>query len=252
MKIIILSGFLLFLAGCASGMRADRTLTPERIGEAVVANHNRVASLFGTGTISVETPEIAQSVSFELALRKPDSIMVRIEGPFGLGLGLALLTRDEFLFYNSMQNRVLVGPSTPENLSRFFRVRLDFDDLLNMLSGGVFPDEDRGEPDAFDIEANEYVFTYRHTEGTRRYWVEPESFQIVRINHLDSRGTVVLEQTFGRFVRKGEVTLPQLVRVVMRQERRRVSIAYADLSLNPSILRFRFDIPADAKRALVQ
>ncbi|MEP0822428.1 MAG: DUF4292 domain-containing protein [Ignavibacterium sp.] len=252
MRRIIAFSVAFGLAACATGSRTDRTLTAEAVGRAVVANHDRVNSLFGTGILSIETPEIAQSASFEIFLRRPDSILVRIEGPFGIDVGQALVTKNEFYFYNSMQNRLLTGPSNPENLGRFFRIRVAFDDLVNMLTGGVFLGEDRGRPDDFSIEDDEYVFTYRHRDGLRRYWVEPEFFQVVRIHHLDPAGNLLLEQSFGRFVRVGDVTVPQLVRVTMKQERRRVSIAYADLSLNPSSLSFRFDVPADAERARVQ
>lgn len=239
------------LAGCAAGSRADRSLSPEEIERAVVTNHRRVSSLFGTGTLSVETPEIAQTASFELSLRKPDSILVRIEGPFGIDLGIALLTRDEFFFYNSMQNRLVTGPSTPENFGRFLRVGIGFEDLLNMFSGGTFLGGDGERPDDFAIEDDLYVLTYRHSDGVRRYWVDPETFLIVRIQHMDTRGTVAVEQTFSRFEKHGDVTVPRLVRVVMRREHRRLSIAFSDVSLNPTSLTFRFDVPADAERARV-
>lgn len=252
MRQIILLIIVVGLGACATGSRTDRSLTPEAVGKAVVANYDRVNSLFGTGILSVETPEIAQSASFEIFLRKPDSVLVRIEGPFGIDLGQALLTKTEFFFYNSMQNRLLTGPSNPGNLGRFFRIQLAFDDLVSMLTGGVFLAGDRGDPDDFGIEDDEYVFTYRHPDGVRRYWVEPESFQIVRIHHLDPRGNLLVEQTFGKFVHVGEAVLPQVVRVTMRPERRRISIAYADLSLNPSSLSFRFDVPPDAERVRVQ
>lgn len=230
---------------------ADRSLSPEEVERAVVTNHGRVSSLFGTGTLSVETPEIAQSASFELSLRKPDSILVRIEGPFGIDLGVALLTREEFFFYNSLQNRLITGPSTPENFGRFLRVGIGFEDVLNMFAGGTFLGHDGGRPDDFAIEDDQYVLTYRHSDGLRRYWVDPETFLIVRIEHVDARGNIAVEQTFSRFETHGDVTVPRLVRIALRREHRRLSIAFSDLFLNPSSLTFRFDVPADAERARV-
>ena len=56
--------------------------------------------MIGEGKFTIETPEIAQSASFFLNLQKPDSVMLRIEGPFGIEVGAAIVTRDEFLFYN--------------------------------------------------------------------------------------------------------------------------------------------------------
>jgi len=241
---------LFALIGCSAGSGyADRAMTAEFVEDAVVENNRRVNSILGSGTISVETPEIAQSVSFDLTLRKPDSVMVKIEGPFGIDLGLALVTRDEFLFYNSMSNEVLTGPTNAANLGRFLRVGLEFDDLLNFFSGGVFVREDRGRKASFTIEDETYVLQFRNDSGARRYRIEPRTLQIIRIDHLDVRGNVLLEQSFANFVSIEGVTLPQLVRVTARQERRRLSLAYSTLSVNPPSLQFHVDIPPDAERA---
>jgi len=253
MKVIFVSLAIIIAAGCsAGGGYADRTISPAFIENAVLSNHNRVLTLLGSGTISVETPEIAQNVSFELTLRKPDSVMVRIEGPFGIDLGLALLTRREFFFYNSMNNQLLSGPTNAANLARVLRIRMEFDDLLNLFSGGTFLSSDIGRPVAFEVIDDEYVLTYEDDRGSRRYWVDPRSFQIVQIQHLDQHGGVLVEQTFGKFLTADDIVVPQLVRALMRPERRRLSIAFSDLSVNPPMLEFHFDVPSDAKRARLQ
>ena len=252
MKVIFVFLAILIAAGCsAGGGYADRTISPALIEDAVLSNHNRVLTLLGSGTISVETPEIAQNVSFELTLRKPDSVMVRIEGPFGIDLGLALLTRREFFFYNSVNNQLLSGPTNAENLARVLRIRMEFDDLLNLFSGGTFLSGDIG-PSAFEVIDDEYVLTYEDDRGSRRYWVDPRSYQIVQIQHLDQRGGVLVEQTFGKFLTIDGIVVPQLVRALMRPERRRLSIAFSDLSVNPPRLEFHFDVPSDAERARLQ
>ncbi len=244
----------LILAGCASeSVRyADRTITAEMIQERVTGNHWRVTALSGSGTISVETPEIAQSGSFDLVLRKPDSLLVKIEGPFGIDVGSALVTREKFSFYYSFQNRLVEGPTNPENLSKLFHIPIDFDDVLNLFAGGFFLREDRGGPLSFSVEKEEFVLTYGGYTGTRRYWVDPQSMQIVRIHHLDSSGRIVLEQIFSKFRTVDGVTVPQYVRVTMVKNRRRVSIAYSDVAVNPAGLKFYFDVPASASRDSLQ
>jgi hypothetical protein len=249
MKVLVAALAVVLAAGCSSGSGyADRSVSPAFLQDAVLTNHGRIHALLGSGTISIETPEIAQNVSFELTLRKPDSVMVRIEGPFGIDLGLALLTRREFFFYNSMNNQVLSGPTNAANLARVLRIQMEFDDLLNLFSGGTFLTADRGRPPEFDVIDDEYVLTYGHERGSRRYKIDPRSYQIVQIQHLDQRGMVVAEQTFGKFLTSDGTIAPQLVRALMRRERRRLSIAYADLAINPQRLDFHFDIPSDAEK----
>lgn len=249
---ILLGGFI--LAGCATKTvrYADRTITADMLQERVNQNQQRVRALTGSGTISVETSEMAQSGSFELTLRKPDSLLVKIEGPFGIDVGSALVTRDRFSFYYSFQNRLVEGPTNPANLKKVFQIPIDFDDVLNLFTGGFFLAEDRVNPSIFSIEDEEFVMTYNSYTGTRRYWVDPQSMQIVKIQHLDGLGRLVLEQLFSKFQTLDGVTIPQYVRVTMVRERRRVSIAYSDFTVNPSEMEFLFDVPKNAARAHLQ
>jgi len=249
---VVLAGFV--LAGCASkSVRyADRTVTADMLQERVGENQDRVHALTGSGTISVETSEMAQSGSFELTLRKPDSLLVKIEGPFGIDVGLALVTRDRFSFYYSFQNRLVEGPTNPANLSKVFHIPIDFDDVLNLFTGGFFLSEDRVSPSTFSIENEEFVMTYNSYTGTRRYWVDPQTMQIVKIQHLDGSGRLVLEQLFSKFQTLNGVTIPHYVRVTMVRDRRRVSIAYSDVTVNPSDIDFSFDVPRNAARSRLQ
>ncbi len=249
MRVPVAAFAIVVAAGCSAGSGyADRSVSPAFLEDAVLSNQDRIHTLLGSGTISVETPEIAQNVSFELTLRKPDSVMVRIEGPYGIDLGKALLTRREIIYYNSKNNQVLSGPTSAANLSRVLRIQMEFDDLLNLFSGGTFLAADRGRFPEFEILDDLYVLTYAHERGSRRYMIDPRSYQIVQIQHLDQRATIVAEQTYGKFLTVDGTIAPLLVRTLMRRERRRLSIAYSDLAINPPQLEFHFDIPPDAEK----
>ena len=152
----LLLSVVLFFAGCASASRpnlAAKTLNAQLVQQTVRGNYEKVHSLTGSGTITVETPEIAQSGSFELFLHKPDSVLVKIEGPFGISVGSALITRDGFMFYNSLQNQLITGPVTSANLSRIFRVKLTFDELMALFTGGSFLASDDALPDTVVVKS---------------------------------------------------------------------------------------------------
>jgi len=217
--------------------------------ESVEKNHERVLGMSGSGTISVESSEIAQSGSFDLTMRKPDSVLVKIEGPFGIDVGSALVTREKLLFYYSFQNRLVEGPTNAANLDKIFHIPLNFDDVLNLFTGGFFLSEDRTDPSVFTIEEDQFVLKYNSYNGTRTYWIDPQTMQIVKIHHLDGNGKLALEQLFSNFETVNGVVVPRYIRVTMMRERRRVSIAYSDLVMNPSYLDFRFDVPQNASRS---
>ena len=245
----------LTLLGCAASPPArvsDGAVTAALIHESVQENLRRVQTLRGSGTLAVESPEMAGSGSFELSLRKPDSVLLKFEGPFGIDVGSALITRTEFLFYNSIQNQVVSGSTSAANLSRFLRMNVTFDDLMNLFAGGVFFSEDEQETEELTTEQNQYVLTYRRADRTRRYWIDPATLLVQRIHHLDANGKLVAEQQYTNYRRVGDVSFPSTVRLVLNTERRILSVHYSRVDLNTTALSFTLDIPGNARRIQIQ
>ncbi len=239
------------LFGCASSPAirlAGKPVSPQLVREIVKANHELVQSLSGRGTISVETPEIAQSGSFELQLHKPDSVLVNVEGPFGIDVGSVLLTRNSFLFYNSFQNQVVSGPVTANNLRRIFKMDVTFDELMTLFTGGSFFREDERDPESISEEENQVILVYRSAYGHRRYVVDPASMLIARIQHLDINGKLFLEERFDRFRTVGEVSLPRYIRLTQHAARRALSVSFSALDVNPGRAPLVLDIPANAEQ----
>jgi len=248
---ILVLWVIIILNGCASVPTANlagKAISPEMVQRAVKVNRERVQSLNGSGTITVETPDIAQSGSFELMLHKPDSILVKIEGPFGIHVGAALLTRTGFVFYNSMQNQLITGSINAANLNRIFRVNLTFDELLNLFTGGSFVAGDEDNPDSLVVEDNQFVMSYGNSAGSRRYWIDPGTMLIVKIQHTDARGKLVLEERFERFRDVGDASLPRQIRLTQHQARRVVAVAFSSLAINAGDAPLVIDIPTNAER----
>ena len=241
--------------GCApsaSIRMIDTSVTPAQVQESVRLNHERVQSLKGTGRITVETPEIGQSGSFVLMFRKPDSILVKLEGPFGIEVGSALLTRTGFLFYNSLQNKLISGAMNGKNLSRVLRVNLSFDALINLFTGGDFFSDDRSTPESFTVEEEQFVLTYRNLAGSRRYWIDPSSLLILKVQHLDNEGKLFIEQRFSNYKAVEGTSVPYNVRLTQQKERRAVSISYSNVLVNTNAVQFTLNIPESAERVHLQ
>jgi len=252
---ILVVGMSILLIGCASVPSANlagRAITPEMVQRTVQVNRDRVQSLNGAGTITVETPEIAQSGSFELVLHKPDSLLMKIEGPFGIHVGSALLTRTGFVFYNSLQNQLITGSVNAANLNRIFRVNLTFDELLNLFTGGSFVAGDNNNPDSLVVEDNQFVMSYESSAGIRRYWIDPATLLISKIQHTDASGKLVLEERFERFRDLGDASLPRQIRLTQQQARRVVAVAFSSLAINADVVPLVLDIPTNAERVRLQ
>ena len=247
----LLLSVVLFFAGCASASRpnlATKTVNAQLVQQTVRGNYEKVHSLTGSGTITVETPEIAQSGSFELFLHKPDSVLVKIEGPFGISVGSALITRDGFMFYNSLQNQLITGPVSSANLNRIFRVKLTFDQLLNLFTGGSFLASDEAAPDTVVIEEDQYVLIYKNSDGTRRYWVDPVSSLITRIQHLDQKGKLFFEERYEKFRTFGDAWLPKFIRVTQHASQRAIGVMFSSIDLNTGGSPLIVEIPKNVER----
>lgn len=227
---------------------SNRSISSDQVHEIVSANQIRMQTAKGEGTISVETPTMAQSGSFALTLRRPDSLLVILRGPFGIKVGSALLTRKNFWFYSSLENRLFTGETSPENLFRVLHVNLSFDDLLNLFTGGVFQRADFGTPDQTDVEEAQYVLLYRNGDGTHKYYINPKNLLITKIQNLNDQGKLVFEQRFVNFQTIDSTQVPFNIRIIQPTERRMISVVYSDLELNSQDLEFTFSYPRNAER----
>jgi hypothetical protein len=227
---------------------AGKTINPEAVRRAVQLNQEKIHSVTGYGSLSVESPELAQSGSFELELRKPDTVLVRIEGPFGISVGSALITRSEFLFYNSLQNQVVTGPVTPANLRRILRINLTFDELLNLFTGGSFLASDDSPAEGVTVEDNEYVLLYRNALGSRRYSIDPASLLITRVQHLDQKGKLYFEERYAKFRSLGDASLPRFIRVIQHASRRAIGVTFSSLAINTTGPPLVVETPKNAER----
>ncbi len=226
----------------------NRSISYSEVQEMTQKHHAHIHSMSGQGRISVETPEIAQSGSFILTLRKPDSVLINLQGPFGIKVGSALVTRTEFLFYNSLENKLITGLSNAENLNRILHVQLSFDDLLNLFAGGTFLESDLHAPDEIHIENDQYVLVFTSPETNRRYWIDPATLYIQKVQVLDQSGKLTLEQTFSDFEDINGFAMPYTIRVIQPKARQRLTFTYSEIQVNTKKLSFTFTIPPNAER----
>jgi outer membrane lipoprotein-sorting protein len=250
-SLFILCVSLLLLAGCRTTRSlnlGDRSISFSEVQENTRNIHSHIHTMQGEGRISIETPDIAQSGSFVLTLQKPDSVLINLQGPFGIKVGSALVTRTEFFFYNSLENKLITGTSSKENLDRILHVQLNFDDLLNFFAGGIFMESDAQTPDETQIDNDQFLYIFHHSKSTRKYWVDPATLCIQKVQFLDQNGKLVLEQTFSDFETVNGFAIPNTIRILQSKSRQRVTLSYSEVSVNTDKLQFTFIIPPNAER----
>ncbi|MGA7159852.1 MAG: DUF4292 domain-containing protein [Bacteroidota bacterium] len=251
MKRALIFFSMIALSGCAPTKELRRPAanrSAQEVIDAVNAHRHDVTTLEAKGSISAETPSFANSGSFELRLKKPDSILVDIEGPFGIHVASALFAKDHYIFYNSFKNEVIEGDVDKGNLPAFMNIRIDPADVVDMFCGTrtFLPEE--ASPDSFTIGDDSYVLFFRHNNGATRYIVDGQVLLITGIEHIDSAGEVWSEERFEYDRRDDGTIVPQTVRLSQYTLQTSVSLEYDDIHINVPLGPMTLHIPPDARR----
>ena len=239
---------LISLNGCAPSLKTARE-SPLAAGEILRRVHERneaIRTLRGEGTITVEAPEGSNTGFFTASLKKPDSLLVEFKGPFGIQVGTLLLSRQHFIFFNRMENRAVLGRPDGRTLQSMFRLRMDFDQILNAFTG-EFPEAPPADTlTGFRVEENAYVLQYRNGGSSADYTIDGEAFVVRSYAVADTPGDPAMTATAERVDNSAPVPMPRFLRVIFPRERRSITIAYDDIETNKPV-DCSFVLPARAQ-----
>ena len=225
------------LFGCAPAARSIRE-NPVPVAEVLRRVHERnekVKTLRGNGTITIEAPEGSNSGYFSASLKKPDSLLVEFKGPFGIHVGTLLLSRERFIFFNRMENKAFIGRPDGRTLQSMFKLKMEFDEVLNAFTG-EFPGASSGDSLArFSIEDDRYVMRYTNGGGAKEYRIDGDAFVVTGYSVADSAGASTLTATASRIDDSPPVAVPKFLRVIFPRERRSITIVYSGVEINKPV-----------------
>jgi len=242
--------FLIFMSSCAP-KRAEVALDTKIIGAPalialVEAGENKVKSLEGNGTISFESPEIAGSAAFDLSMKKPDSLLVLFEGPFGIDVGTLFLSREKYVVYSSFENRVTTGSPISNSIRSVIPFDLTYDQILNAFSGIFSIPRDRQALRAYTIDDHRFFLSFDCGTHICNYWIDNQYLLATRFEMLDEGNRVVMQAISSSLTEEDGVSAPRRIVVKFPQDSRQISIYYSSLVLNPAHPSFAYSIPATA------
>jgi len=241
---------VLILTSCAPTKEIHRppaSRSAQEVIAAVNAHQAMVTTFEAKGSISVESPRFINSGSFELWLKRPDSVRVDVEGPFGIRVASALFAHNRYVFYNSFNNEVIDGTFEKRNSPMFMNIRIDPADVVDTFCGTrkFLPEETA--PDSFSIGEDSYMLLFHHRNAKTRYSVDGETLRITRIEHIDSTGAVGSEEKFEFEVRDDGTTNPQSIELKQDPLQSSVLLYYDRVKINEPVAAMYLDVPPDAR-----
>jgi outer membrane lipoprotein-sorting protein len=224
-------------------------LPSERLINKLEVNRRRIKSFEGYGTIAVKSPKINNSANFRVIIHKPDSIYLSIMGAFGIELAQVLVTKENFVFYDALENTAYEGIPSNDLLKDIFHIDLPFNDIIDAFVGSVNLTKNLYKiPDDYKVDYDQYVLTYVDSFMNTRtqYWVDIRELGITKYMLWNSKGKLALEGNYSRFNLMQGVPVPYKIQVERTQENQYISINYKNMEANKSDIYIDFEVPRDA------
>ena len=232
---------------CSGGSAlSTQEISATELIERVRENASGVRLLSGKGSLWFESPQASGSAFFTIAMRRPDSLLVRLKGPFGVEVGLLFLSRDRFVVYNGMANRVFTGVPTPLSMRSVLPIDLTYDQILNAFAGSFLPETAMGNPARYGVDDNLLTLVYACGPDTCSYGIDPETHVVMEYRMTDESGQTLLEAHAGKVFKRGGVFIPSTIQI--RFEEQQLSIQYSSIELNSMDPSFTYSIPSGARR----
>jgi outer membrane lipoprotein-sorting protein len=239
------------IPGCVPSKPTEdvEILPSERLISKLEANRRRIRSFEGSGTIQIKSNKFNNSASFNVVLMKPDSIYLTIMGPFGIELAQALVTKQNFVFYDALQNTAYEGESNSDVLKNIFKIDLTFNELVDAFIGSVnLTDQLYKQPANYNVDYDHYVITYVDSlaSTSTQYKVDVRELGITNYILTDKEGDVSLEGKYSKFGLLENVAVPYHIEVMDKKENQLVTIDYKSMHANKKDIYIDFSVPSDA------
>jgi len=241
----------LLVAACGT-TREGVALDPERMPadeliRRVSEESDRVQTLAGSGTLIFDSPHISGTAEFTLALSKPDSLLLKLEGPFGLDVGLLFMDANGYVAYNTMENVVIQGGTDSAALRAFIPVPLSAHQIVAAFSGR-YPIEPDMRVVRYGIDDDRFLLTALCGSDTCRYWVDPEALAVTSYRRTGADGRTLLEGELAKMTSVNGIQLPRSIVLRAPSRRSLLRILFTDLDVNGDAPEFTYSIPASARR----
>ena len=240
---------LLFLYSCTASKSSfnENDFTVGEVIESINKNSEKLRSIKGDGVISIDSPEMSSSGSFTLSIVKPDSLYIKLEGPFGVSIAAILLERNNFTYYNIQDNRVILAPSTPANIKAVMRLKLDFDDFINGFSGSYKFVDTSSQNFALSKSEDNLVLTHKTTDETKKYFLDPVKKYIRQyiVYDIDGKEKMVVE--YNNYTEEDGYYFPNKIKISRTASSEYVFLDYSSKQLNKGYLGYKIKYPKSAK-----
>jgi outer membrane lipoprotein-sorting protein len=239
----------LLLSGCAGSSSTTAPGLPDafpnhsadQIRTQIVGASDTVRSYSAKARVNVQTPRQNQSFNAVVRHQRADSLFMRFS-LFGVEGGRLLLTQDSVFFYDTRNAVLRKGPV--EAVQQLFPAPVSsaqfFDNMIGVIAPAARPD--------WSIQSDSTLYYLSDPGDRKRYTVDPIRWRVVRYEKRSDTGTVLQKRLFSDFRSVDGLVLPGRLMFQQPADDLRAVVTYKEMTLNPSDLSFRLNVPDQVPR----
>lgn len=195
---------------------------------------------------------MSQGAGLDLAVKKPDSVRIIVEGPFGITMVKALFTKTHFKAYNALNNTLYEGD--PKKGMQMLPMMSSFppDLLIDALSGVRRFNDQSVEPDSFYTTENFYVFVFSNDIGHSIFSIDHRSLRIVKVKTYKNNGELLWEESYSYRKADNGSYQQETARIHVPEKSITVEINFDEITLNSTIGSMTISTPDDAERVTLR
>jgi outer membrane biogenesis lipoprotein LolB len=222
----------------------------DRLMTAVRREETQVYTFAGRGSVTFDAPEASGSAFFSIAVRNPDSVLVRFEGPFGMDVGFLFASKTRVVLYNAMENWYMSEATNSALLRSVLPFDVSFEQLIDAFTG-AFRVPDGRQPARYAIDDDRFLLVFPLGDDSSSYWVDP-ALRAVTQYRLSRGDSILIEASADRWTEDEGYVMPRRITLSFPSSARSVSVFYSSVHMNPEAVSFAYSVPSRAKRRTLQ
>jgi len=208
---------------------------------------SKLTTFEGWAKWNASSPEGNFRGTLKIIVKTPDSLWMKMEGPFGVDLGIARVCGDSGLFYSPWENRVYKGSIHRLIMNGVIPLEDSHPHIIYSLLGLVIPQETMFDSLlSIHIQDDYYLLDYKKQESL---WVRGQDPVIFRWEKQDQSGEVIWKWEGRDFRKTGKIKLPKMIKMSSSSPKRQFTIFYEKVKTNKKLRRkwCKVNIPEDVK-----
>ncbi|MCE1165943.1 MAG: DUF4292 domain-containing protein [Bacteroidetes bacterium] len=207
--------------------------------------------LHSENVIKIKASSIDQAGDIEIKVKRNDDIWFRISGSFAMiskDAFIAHFNRKKFIYFDNLNDKVIEGPTTSDNIGYILRIKCTFDDMMNVMSGAcriVYTDSDTLKTETDKLNT---IIIIKNGKKFVKYWVENNSQTVTKYAYLNAKFRETLSVSYSNFVKAGSGNYARKIEIYKPLSGEFLRVFNETYTLNNPSLDFKVTYPDDTRK----